>query len=81
MRDIVDGDEYEPYDDHPAEEALLSQKEAAEIFGVSRQTLSVWRRKGLLPTYRIGVGRTVGFKRSDIEALKAKRQQVRRFDQ
>ena len=36
MRDIVDDDEYEPYDDHPAEEALLSQKEAAEIFEIGR---------------------------------------------
>jgi len=78
---MIDEDYDEPYDSPPEEEALLTQKEAAEIFGVSRQTFTKWREQGLIPTYRVGVGRAIGFKRSDINQLHDTIKQIRRIEQ
>lgn len=76
---MIDDDYVEPYDSPPEEEALLTQKEAVEIFGVSRQTFTKWRDQGLIPTYRVGVGRAIGFKRADIEELSNTLKQIRRI--
>jgi excisionase family DNA binding protein len=40
--------------------------EATKLLPVSRRTLSNWQRRHVIPFYRIG--RTVMFKRTDIEA-------------
>lgn len=81
---MIDDSHSEPYDSPPEEEALLTQQEAAEIFGVSRQTFTVWRRRGLIPTYRIGTGRHIRFKQADVLELKRKfqlrMQQLQRTD-
>jgi len=44
----------------------LRPAEAMKLLPVSRRTLSNWQRRHVIPFYRIG--RTVMFKRADIEA-------------
>lgn len=44
----------------------LRPAEATKLLPVSRRTLSNWQRRHVIPFYRIG--RTVMFKRADIEA-------------
>lgn len=44
----------------------LRPAEATKLLPVSRRTLSNWQRRHVIPFYRIG--RTVMFKRQDIEA-------------
>jgi len=44
----------------------LRPAEATRLLPVSRRTLSNWQRRHLIPFYRIG--RTVMFKRTDVEA-------------
>jgi len=44
----------------------LRPTEATKLLPVSRRTLSNWQRRHVIPFYRIG--RTVLFKRADIEA-------------
>jgi excisionase family DNA binding protein len=44
----------------------LRPAEAVRLLPVSRRTLSNWQRRRVIPFYRIG--RTVMFKRADIEA-------------
>lgn len=71
---MIDDPETEDYDEGPliVEETLLTQKEVAEIFKKSRQTITNWRNQGLLPTYRVGIGRAIGFRRSDVDELLSK---------
>jgi excisionase family DNA binding protein len=38
----------------PPEEVFLTQKETAQLLGVSTVTLWAWERKNLLKSYRIG---------------------------
>lgn len=77
----IDEEYLDSYDSPPTEEALLTQQEAAGIFGVSRQTFTTWRNQGLIPTYKVGVGRAIRFKLSDINALQIKLNQLKRTDQ
>lgn len=79
--DEIDGEYLDSYDSPPTEEALLTQQEAAEIFGVSRQTFTAWRKQGLIPTYGLGTGRAIRFKASDVEALQIKLREIKRIDQ
>jgi excisionase family DNA binding protein len=44
----------------------LRPADATQLLPVSRRTLSNWQRRHVIPFYRIG--RTVMFKRADIEA-------------
>lgn len=37
---------------------IITTVEAAEILGVSRGTVQAWYHKGLLPGYKMGVGKT-----------------------
>ena len=54
----------------PAEEKLISIKEVAKIFNVSKVTLHKWKKKGLIPFYR--VSSRIYFKKSElIEALQS----------
>lgn len=46
-------------------EKFLKYKDVQEIFGVSRQTVNVWVREGLLKVYRPTKG-TVRFREKDI---------------
>lgn len=71
---MIDEQDTEYYDEDPliVEETLLTQKEVAEIFGKTRQTITTWRKSGLLPTYRVGLGRTVGFRKADVDELMSK---------
>ncbi len=45
---------------------FLRPTEATKLLPVSRRTLSNWQRRHVIPFYRIG--RTVMFKRADIES-------------
>jgi hypothetical protein len=50
-------------------EKPLSQPEAIEFLGKSRQTLASWRRKGIISAHRLG-GRIYYFKSDLLEAMK-----------
>jgi excisionase family DNA binding protein len=71
---MIDDLKSRDYDEGPliVEETLLTQKQVAEIFKKSRQTITNWRNAGLLPTYRVGIGRAIGFRRSDVDELLSK---------
>lgn len=46
---------------------LVSQQQAAEMFGVTVRTIRTWQAKGLIKSYRVGVGR--GRLRIDADSL------------
>jgi excisionase family DNA binding protein len=46
------------------EREFLKPKEIATMFGVTEETLRSWRRKGILPYYRIN--NTIRFSRADV---------------
>jgi excisionase family DNA binding protein len=48
-----------------AEERLMTMEEVGNMIGVDRSTIYTWKRKGLLPHYKIGK-RAVRFKQSEI---------------
>ena len=54
------------------DETLLTVSEICDIFKVSRQTISTWRRKGKLKAHKAGY--LVRFKKSDIEEFLTKKQ-------
>ncbi|MHA1973115.1 MAG: helix-turn-helix domain-containing protein [Candidatus Hodarchaeales archaeon] len=72
----------EEFEKRPAEsickedhEKLLSTEEVCKIFNVSTVTLYKWKKKGLIPYYK--VGRRVYFKNSEIiESLKTKKRKL-----
>lgn len=47
-------------------EELLNDQQAAELLGVKRKTVHVWKQKGILPSHRLG-GR-VFYKRGEVLA-------------
>ncbi len=47
-------------------EALLDEKDVAEVFRISRQTLRVWRMNGRGPIF-IRVGRCIRYRREDLD--------------
>lgn len=46
---------------------LLTPAEVAEIFGVDTRTITAWHRAGKLAAIRTPGGRTLRFRRSEIE--------------
>ena len=48
-----------------AEERFMTMEEVGNLMGLDRSTVYNWKRKGLLPHYKIGK-RAVRFKRSEI---------------
>ena len=48
-----------------AQERLMTMQEVGDLIGVDRSTIYTWKRKGLLPHYKIGK-RAVRFKQSEI---------------
>ncbi len=48
-----------------AEERLMTMEEVGNLMGLDRSTIYAWKRKGLLPHYKIGK-RAVRFKMSEI---------------
>jgi excisionase family DNA binding protein len=50
-------------------ERLLTDKDVAQIFGITSRAVWGWRQKGLLPYLR--VGRTIRFRRQSIDRLLA----------
>jgi excisionase family DNA binding protein len=48
-----------------AEEIFLTMEEVGNLMGLDRSTIYAWKRKGLLPHYKIGK-RAVRFKLSEI---------------
>jgi len=48
-----------------AEERFLTMKEVANLMGLDRSTIYNWKRKGLLPYYKIGK-RAVRFKLAEV---------------
>lgn len=67
------------YDEVPFDSSWMTIQEVTELLGVTRQTLHNWRKQGLLPAYRFGMGRAVRFKRSDIEQIRAQALSPRRI--
>lgn len=59
------------------EKEFLTPKDMATLFGVTQETLRIWRRQGILPYFRIN--NTIRFFRSDVmECLnKFKRNEIR----
>ncbi|WP_418604599.1 helix-turn-helix domain-containing protein [Hwangdonia sp.] len=51
---------------HKDEEALLTVEETLQFLKCSKQALWNWRKKGILPSYRLG--NRVYYKKSDIYA-------------
>lgn len=51
---------------------LLTAEEVAEIFRVSRRTVSRWAREHTIPSVKVGA--TVRFHRADVEALLSTRE-------
>jgi excisionase family DNA binding protein len=47
------------------EERFLTMKEVGNLMGLDRSTVYNWKRKGLLPHYKIG-GRVVRFKLAEV---------------
>ncbi len=45
---------------------LLDEKDVAEVFRISRQTLRVWRMNGRGPIF-IRVGRCIRYRREDLD--------------
>lgn len=56
----------------PHRDDLMGAKEAAELLGVPRSSLSRWLENGTIRPYGI-TGATPVFRRSDIETFKQKR--------
>lgn len=54
---------------HPPLPENLTYREAAKLLNVSERHLRDLRARGELAAYRLGKGRSVRFKRSDIEGL------------
>lgn len=48
-------------------EELLTLKEAAKILKVHPNTLRDWDRKGILPAVRIGIKKSLRYRKKDIE--------------
>ena len=48
-------------------EQYLTREQVAEILQVSRQTLSIWNKKGVLKSYRIGT--RVRYKLTDVQQV------------
>jgi excisionase family DNA binding protein len=54
-------------------ETLITVEEAARLLGVKRQTLYMWVRRGLVPSYRVGK-RLIKFKADELlESFKVER--------
>lgn len=53
-----------PQEQRPVDDDLLTQAEACKLLSKSRQTLTEWRRKGLITAHKIG--NTVYFKKSEL---------------
>lgn len=49
------------------DETLLTVAEVCDVFKVSRQSISAWRRSGKLKAHKVGY--LVRFKKSDIDAM------------
>ncbi|MFN5309558.1 MAG: helix-turn-helix domain-containing protein [Candidatus Kapaibacterium sp.] len=49
------------------DETLLTVSEVCDVFKVSRQSISAWRRAGKLKAHKVGY--LVRFKKSDIDAM------------
>lgn len=77
---MIDANFEGEYDDSPFDPTWMSIQEVTELLGVTRQTLYNWRKQGTLPAYRIGTGRAVRYKRSDVEQLCAYARSPRRID-
>jgi excisionase family DNA binding protein len=54
----------QPKEQRPVDDDLLTQAEACKLLSKSRQTLTEWRRKGLINAHKIG--NTVYFKKSQL---------------
>ncbi|MFO7170553.1 MAG: helix-turn-helix domain-containing protein [Chloroflexota bacterium] len=61
MGQVIDGVEY------------LDVDEASALLGVKKATLYAYVSRGVLKSYRMGVGRGRLYRRSDLEALRAVR--------
>ena len=48
-----------------SEERFMTMQEVGDLIGVDRSTIYAWKRKGLLPHYKIGK-RAIRFKMSEI---------------
>jgi excisionase family DNA binding protein len=60
------------------DEALITIEQAIALFNVSRMTILKWRRKGLIPYYRMA--RRVYFKKSELlTAMKGNVKQFKKF--
>lgn len=57
----------------PENKELLTIREVAELFGVHQQTLRRWDEQGKLKAIRVGEFGHRKYKRSEIEALIAKK--------
>jgi len=67
---MIDED-YDPAYHGPSAEdnPWLTTSEVTHLLDVSRTTLAKWRAKGLVTAYRIGVSRSVRFKKSELSDL------------
>ena len=56
----------------PSQTPPVKDVEAADEFGLSAATLRVWRRRGIGPRY-LRIGRSIRYRRADIEEYLAQR--------
>jgi excisionase family DNA binding protein len=53
----------------PSNDQLLSRKQAADFLGVKPQTLAAWLCTKRYPLPVVKIGRTVRYRKSDLEAF------------
>lgn len=76
----IDDSDFESYDPPATEdETLLTIAEAMKTFNVSRSTLYQWRKQGILPAYKLGLGNSVRYKKSEIDRLLNQANQLKRI--
>jgi excisionase family DNA binding protein len=65
-----------PDTSHPEISDRLSQKEAAELIGISQPTILAWKKKKLIPYYQIG--HKVFYSRKELIEAAQKNSELRR---
>jgi excisionase family DNA binding protein len=78
---VIDGENPGDYDDPFDESPFLSTQDVMALMGVSRQTIVNWRKRGILPAYKKGLGRAVVFLKSDVDELMALADSVKEIRQ
>lgn len=53
----------------PADDEYMTAQQVAQFFKISERSIREWTTQGALPAYRVGPGRSVRYRKSDVDAL------------